>query len=89
MVKKSFSKAIVSSKSLSNDKEDLMVVFMLSNIKDIFKVRGSASAHSVPVIRRQFWIFFFLLQVPRALHKDVSEKLASLAEGKPADVMGK
>eukprot|EP00066_Takifugu_rubripes_P004013 XP_003967050.2 PREDICTED: DEP domain-containing protein 7-like [Takifugu rubripes] len=63
VVKNSFSKAIINNKSLSNDKEDLMVVFMLSNIKDIFKV-------------------------PRALHKDVSDKLASLAEGKPPDVMG-
>lgn len=88
MVKNSFSKAIINNKSLSNDKEDLMVVFMLSNIKDLFKVRGSAPAHTVPLISRRFWIIFFL-QVPRALHKDVSDKLASLAEGKPPDVMGK
>lgn len=54
MVKKSFSKAIINNKSLSNDKEDLMVVFMLSNIKDIFKVKGSASAHTVPAICCQF-----------------------------------
>lgn len=50
VVKKSFSKAIINSKSLSKDKEDLMVVFMLSNIKDIFKVRPNASAHTAPVI---------------------------------------
>lgn len=59
MVKKSFSKAIINSKSLSNDKEDLMVVFMLSNIEDIFKVRGSASALAAPAIGRQFWVLSF------------------------------
>ncbi|XP_061578744.1 DEP domain-containing protein 7-like [Cololabis saira] len=53
-VKKSFSRAILHSKALSRDKEDLLLVFMLSNIKDIFTIPG-------------------------ALHKGVSEKLASLA----------
>lgn len=38
-VKKSLSRAILYSKALSKDKEDLMVVFMLSNIKEIFMVR--------------------------------------------------
>ena len=41
-VKKSFSRAILHSKALSKDKEDLMLVFMLSNIKDIFKVTDCA-----------------------------------------------
>lgn len=36
---KTFSKAIIHNTTLSKDKEDLMVVFMLSNIKEIFKVR--------------------------------------------------
>lgn len=39
MVKKSFSKAIVHNRALSKDKEDLILVFMLSNIEDVFKVR--------------------------------------------------
>lgn len=37
-VKRSFSRAVLRSKDLSREKEDLMVVFMLSNIKEIFKV---------------------------------------------------
>lgn len=39
-VKRSFSRAVLHSKTLSKEKEDLMVMFMLSNIKDIFKVKG-------------------------------------------------
>ncbi|XP_038562129.1 DEP domain-containing protein 7-like [Micropterus salmoides] len=62
-VKRSFSRAILLSKALSKEKEDLMVVFMLSNIKDIFKIPG-------------------------ALHKGVSDKLASLVQGKQPDVTG-
>lgn len=38
-VKRSFFRAVLHNKALSKEKEDLMVVFMLSNIKDIFKVR--------------------------------------------------
>uniref|UniRef100_A0A3Q3VQV7 Uncharacterized protein n=1 Tax=Mola mola TaxID=94237 RepID=A0A3Q3VQV7_MOLML len=62
-VKRSFFRAILHNKALSKDKEDLMVVFMLSNIKEIFKIPG-------------------------ALHKGVSDKLASLAEGKQPDLTG-
>ncbi|XP_039987918.1 DEP domain-containing protein 7-like isoform X2 [Xiphias gladius] len=40
-VKRSFSRAVVSSKALSKEKEDLIVVFMLSNIKEIFKIPGA------------------------------------------------
>ncbi|KAG7523393.1 DEP domain-containing protein 7-like [Solea senegalensis] len=40
-VNKSFSRAIVLSKALSKEKEDLLVVFMLSNIKEIFKIPGA------------------------------------------------
>ncbi|XP_077423590.1 DEP domain-containing protein 7-like isoform X3 [Vanacampus margaritifer] len=36
-VKRSFSRAILNSKALSKEREDLMVVFMLSNLKEIFK----------------------------------------------------
>lgn len=39
MVKKSFSKAIIHNRTLAKDKEDLILVFMLSNIEDVFKVR--------------------------------------------------
>ncbi|XP_028263539.1 DEP domain-containing protein 7-like [Parambassis ranga] len=63
VVKRSFSRAILHSKTLSKEKEDLMLVFMLSNIKDIFKIPG-------------------------ALHKGVSDKLASLVQGKQPDVTG-
>lgn len=37
-VKRSFSRAVLHSKDCSKENEDLMVVFMLSNIKEIFKV---------------------------------------------------
>lgn len=37
-MKRSFSRAILHSKALSKEKEDLMLVFMLSNVKEIFKV---------------------------------------------------
>ncbi|MEQ2231483.1 hypothetical protein ILYODFUR_000915 [Ilyodon furcidens] len=40
-VKKSFSKAVLHSKTLPKENEDLMLVFMLSNIKEIFKIPGS------------------------------------------------
>ncbi|XP_051238039.1 DEP domain-containing protein 7-like isoform X1 [Dicentrarchus labrax] len=62
-VKKSFSRAILHNKALSKEKEDLMVVFILSNMKEIFKIPG-------------------------ALHKGVSDKLASLIQGKQPDVTG-
>ncbi|XP_044049418.1 DEP domain-containing protein 7-like isoform X2 [Siniperca chuatsi] len=42
-VKRSLSRAILLCKALSKEKEDLMVVFMLSNIKEIFKVLRSVS----------------------------------------------
>ncbi|XP_075898762.1 DEP domain-containing protein 7-like [Nelusetta ayraudi] len=62
-VKRSFSRAIIHNKALSRDKEDLLVVFMLCNIKEIFKIPG-------------------------ALHKGVSDKLASLSQGQQPDVTG-
>lgn len=34
-------------------------------------------------------LFFFLLQIPGALHKVVSDKLACLVQGKQPDVTGK
>ncbi|CAB1455241.1 unnamed protein product [Pleuronectes platessa] len=40
-VKKSFSRAIVRSKALSKENEDLLLIFMLSNIKEIFKIPGA------------------------------------------------
>ncbi|XP_061678672.1 DEP domain-containing protein 7-like [Syngnathoides biaculeatus] len=40
-VKRSFSRAVLNSKSLPKEKEDLMVVFMLSNVKEIFKIPGA------------------------------------------------
>ncbi|XP_017290153.1 DEP domain-containing protein 7 isoform X2 [Kryptolebias marmoratus] len=40
-VKRSFSRAILHSKTLSKEKEDLLLVFMLSNVKQIFKIPGS------------------------------------------------
>ncbi|KAF3854374.1 hypothetical protein F7725_022429 [Dissostichus mawsoni] len=62
-VKRSFFRGMLHSRVLSKDKEDLMVVFMLSNIKEMFKIPG-------------------------ALHKVVSEKLASLVQGEQPDVTG-
>ncbi|KAF7654595.1 hypothetical protein LDENG_00067320 [Lucifuga dentata] len=62
-VKKAFSRVILHSKTLPKEKEDLLVVFMLSNIQEIFKIPGS-------------------------LHKGVSDKLASLAQGERPDVTG-
>ncbi|KAK5902782.1 hypothetical protein CesoFtcFv8_008007 [Champsocephalus esox] len=40
-VKRSFFRAMLHSRVLSKDKEDLMVVFMLSNIKEMFKIPGA------------------------------------------------
>ncbi|XP_058264720.1 DEP domain-containing protein 7 [Hemibagrus wyckioides] len=40
-VKKTFCKAIIQSKSLSKGKVDLLLIFMLDNHEDIFKVPGS------------------------------------------------
>ncbi|CAJ1071189.1 DEP domain-containing protein 7-like [Xyrichtys novacula] len=40
-VKRSFCRAILHSKALSKETEDLIVVFMLSNEKDIFKIPGA------------------------------------------------
>ncbi|KAM9351923.1 DEP domain-containing protein 7-like [Symphorus nematophorus] len=40
-VKRCFSRAILHNKALSKEKEDLMVVFMLSNIQEIFKIPGA------------------------------------------------
>ncbi|KAL4004166.1 exosome complex component RRP40 [Sarotherodon galilaeus] len=40
-VKRFFSRAILHSKALSKEKEDLMLVFMLSNVKEIFKIPGA------------------------------------------------
>ncbi|XP_034031435.1 DEP domain-containing protein 7-like [Thalassophryne amazonica] len=60
-VKKSFTRAILHSKTLPKEKAELLVVFMLSNIQEIFKIPG-------------------------ALHKRVSDKLASLAQGTQPDV---
>nr|XP_046250481.1 DEP domain-containing protein 7-like [Scatophagus argus] len=62
-VKRSFSRAVLHNKAFSKDKEDLMLVFMLSNIKEVFKIPG-------------------------ALHKGVSDKLASITQGKQPDVTG-
>ncbi|XP_056243470.1 DEP domain-containing protein 7-like isoform X1 [Seriola aureovittata] len=62
-VNRSFSRVIINSKALSKEKEDLILCFMLSNIKEIFKIPG-------------------------ALHKGVSDKLASLVHGTQPDVTG-
>ncbi|XP_029289993.1 DEP domain-containing protein 7-like [Cottoperca gobio] len=40
-VKKFFFRAIIYSRVLSKEKEDLMVVFMLSNIREMFKIPGA------------------------------------------------
>nr|XP_020512007.1 DEP domain-containing protein 7-like isoform X1 [Labrus bergylta] len=40
-VMKSFSGAVLRCKALSKETDDLMVVFMLSNVKDIFKIPGA------------------------------------------------
>ncbi|XP_028305759.1 DEP domain-containing protein 7-like [Gouania willdenowi] len=64
VVNRAFSRAILHSKVLSKQSEDLLLVFMLSNITEIFKIPG-------------------------ALHKEVSEKLASLVQGKQPDVAGR
>ncbi|XP_056138349.1 DEP domain-containing protein 7-like [Lampris incognitus] len=63
VLKRSFCRAILPSRALSKEREDLMMVFMLSNLQEIFKIPG-------------------------ALHKVVSDKLASIAQGKQPDVTG-
>ncbi|XP_029908588.1 DEP domain-containing protein 7-like isoform X2 [Myripristis murdjan] len=62
-VKKSFSRAILHSRTLSKEKEDLMMVFMLSNTQELFKIPG-------------------------ALHKAVSDVLASVVDKSHRDVPG-
>lgn len=40
-IKRTFSRAILHSKDVTKEKEDLMVIFMLSNIQEIFKIPGA------------------------------------------------
>ncbi|KAM6972931.1 DEP domain-containing protein 7-like [Aplochiton taeniatus] len=62
-VKRDFSRVILQTKNLPRDKEDLMMLFMLGNQQDIFKIPG-------------------------ALYKVVSDKLASMVEGRQQDFAG-
>lgn len=48
-VKRAFSRAVVHSRVLPKDKEDLLVVFMLSNIKEIFKVKKVSVRTCFPI----------------------------------------
>ncbi|XP_048825328.1 DEP domain-containing protein 7 isoform X2 [Brienomyrus brachyistius] len=59
-VKRAFSRAVINHKNLAKGKVDLLLLFMLDNHCDLFKIPGS-------------------------LHKLVSEKLASLLQGKDTD----
>lgn len=48
-MKRSFSRAIIHNKVLSRDKEDLLVVFMLCNVKEIFKVKEITKRKQVQI----------------------------------------
>lgn len=54
-VKRSFMRAVLHSKSFPKEKEDLMVVFMLSNVKEIFKVRKFRGTEEFTVL--VVWVF--------------------------------
>ncbi|XP_010902392.2 DEP domain-containing protein 7 [Esox lucius] len=63
VVRKGFCRAIVNTKYLAKEKVDLLVLFILDNHHDIFKIPGS-------------------------LHKQVSEKLAEVVQGKQPEMTG-
>lgn len=65
-VKRAFSRAVVHSRVLPKDKEDLLVVFMLSNIKEIFKVKKVSVRTCFPI---EFnWIKFEIRRIRKHLH---------------------
>ncbi|KAM9808151.1 DEP domain-containing protein 7-like [Neosynchiropus ocellatus] len=87
MVKRCFSRAILHSGSLSREKEELMVMFMLGNIQDIFKVWSPGETELLqppgPVSRE-----LLSTQVPAGLHKQVSDQLLSAVPERRPDPPG-
>lgn len=83
-VKRSFSSAIVHSRRLSKGKVDLMVLFMMDNHCDLFKVSASCLSHFClePVCN-----FAPLThQIPVSLHQLVSNRIVSMVKGKDPDM---
>ncbi|XP_072291079.1 DEP domain-containing protein 7-like [Eucyclogobius newberryi] len=85
-VTRTFSRAILHSKSLTKETEDLMVVFMLSNIQEIFKIPGALHkevsdklAHLVQGLQPVTTGSTFCLQVSKRTYVD-STKTATNAE---------
>ncbi|KAL3062025.1 hypothetical protein OYC64_010031 [Pagothenia borchgrevinki] len=85
-VKRSFFRAILHSRVLSKDKEDLMVVFMLSNIKEMFKIPGAL--HNVVSEKLAGLVqgeqpdvtgFTFCQQVSRRIHADSTKETTNQA----------
>lgn len=85
-VKRSFSSAIVYSRRLSKGKVDLMVLFMVDNHCDLFKVRFSFHRYnqfeaSSRECGSTVVCFCFRQQIPVSLHKLVSDRIMSIMKG--------
>lgn len=83
-VKRSFSSAIVYSRRLSKGKVDLMVLFMMDNHCDLFKV----SAPRLPHVCLEPACNFAPLtqQIPVSLHQLVSNRIMNMVKGKDPDM---
>lgn len=83
-VKRSFSSAIVYSRRLSKGKVDLMVLFMMDNHCDLFKVSASRLSH---VCLEPAYKFAPLThQIPVSLHQLVSNRIMNVVKGKDPDM---
>lgn len=94
-VKRSFSSAIVHSRRLSKGKVDLMVLFMVDNHCDLFKVSGPMKRRLytedcfTPLgenLDHAFFVPIFPKQIPVSLHKLVSDRIMSIMRGNDPNV---
>lgn len=94
-VKRSFSSAIVYSRRLSKGKVDLMVLFMVDNHCDLFKVSGpmkrqlNTKDSFEPLtenVDHPFFVPIFPKQIPVSLHKLVSDRIMSIMKGNDPNV---
>lgn len=83
-VKRSFSRAIVYSRRLSKGKVDLMVLFMMDNHCDLFKVSASRLAHVC--VETAYNFAPLTHQIPVSLHQLVSSRLMNMVNGKDPDM---
>lgn len=83
-VKRSFSSAIVYSRRLSKGKVDLMVLFMMDNHCDLFKVSTPPLSHVCLEPARNFAPSTH--QIPASLHQLVSNRITNMVKGKDPDM---